>query len=110
MVAYMRTRGTDIRRKREEAGHGLNAFARVVGIAPSHLSRIERNETNPSPEVQKRIAEALGVAIKEIAEHEEEETDERPVPPPGVTRHEHQAGRRLRPPHPQCDENPSTPT
>jgi len=58
---------------REEAGHGLNAFARSVGVAPSHLSRIERQLAHPSPEVLKRIADGLGVAIKRIASHDEEE-------------------------------------
>jgi transcriptional regulator with XRE-family HTH domain len=58
---------------REEAGHGLNAFARLIGVDPSHMSRIERQLTRPSPEVQKRIATGLNVAITEIASHEEED-------------------------------------
>lgn len=69
----MRARERQIRRLREEAGHGLNAFARSVGVDPSHLSRIERQLTHPSPEVLKRIADGLGVAITKIASHEEEE-------------------------------------
>ncbi|MFD5674837.1 helix-turn-helix domain-containing protein [Streptomyces sp. NPDC127040] len=68
----MRARERQIRRLREEAGYGLNAFARSVGVDPSHLSRIERQQARPSPEVLKRIADGLGVAIKEIASHEEE--------------------------------------
>lgn len=72
IVAAMRARERQIRRLREEAGHGLNTFARSVGVAPSHLSRIERRQANPSPEVLKRIADGLGVAVTEIASHEEE--------------------------------------
>jgi transcriptional regulator with XRE-family HTH domain len=67
----MQARGARIRRKREEAGHGLNAFAHLVGISPSWLSRIERDQTHqPSPGVLRRIADALGVAVNEIARHE----------------------------------------
>ncbi|MEU6768586.1 helix-turn-helix transcriptional regulator [Streptomyces sp. NPDC046853] len=67
----MQARGKQIRRKREEAGYGLTAFAKRVGISPSWLSRIERDQADePSPEVLRRIADELGAAIKEIARHE----------------------------------------
>ncbi|NUW06284.1 helix-turn-helix transcriptional regulator [Streptomyces sp. CAI-21] len=77
----MKARGTRIRRLREEAGIGLNAFARRVGISPSWLSRIETHQAGtPSPEVLSRIATALGVDIPKIARHEGG-SDEDPAPP-----------------------------
>lgn len=58
IVSYVQARGKQIRRKREVAGHGLNAFAQLVGISPSWLSRIERDlSVHPSPKVLVRIAE-----------------------------------------------------
>ena len=68
----MQARGTQIRRRRKELGFGLRRFARLVDVHPSHLSRIERQITHPSPEVLRRIADALGAAITEIAQHETE--------------------------------------
>lgn len=81
MVANVQARGPHIRRKREETGHGLNNFAQAIGVSPSHLSRIERRISEPSPEVLKRIADGLGTDLSEVTEHEEEATtDERPPP------------------------------
>jgi transcriptional regulator with XRE-family HTH domain len=59
MVADVRADGPIIRRKREECGHGLTDFARLVGLSPSYLSRVERDLANPSPDVLRRIALAL---------------------------------------------------
>lgn len=59
MVTRMQARGAHIRRKREGAGYGLTAFAREIGISPSWLSRIERDQADPSPDVLRRIALAL---------------------------------------------------
>ncbi|MDT0306181.1 helix-turn-helix transcriptional regulator [Streptomyces sp. DSM 44917] len=55
----MQARGETIRRRRIESGYGLRDFARLAGVSPSWLSRIERNKANPSPDVLKRIALAL---------------------------------------------------
>ncbi|WP_078857189.1 helix-turn-helix domain-containing protein [Streptomyces sp. NBRC 109706] len=69
----MQARGARIRRKREGAGYGLRAFADLIGISPSWLSRIERDQASPSPDVLRRIALALQqnphvtAAIAEIA-------------------------------------------
>lgn len=73
----MEARGAQIRRDREEAGHGLNQFAELVAVSPSWLSRIERGHCKrPSPEVLKRIADGLGKPITEITERREEESNE----------------------------------
>lgn len=71
IVADVQARGRAIRRKREEMGLGLTDFAERLGISPSWLSRIERDQAQePSPAVLRRIADELGAAIKEIARHE----------------------------------------
>lgn len=72
----MEARGTRIRRIREEAGYGLNRFARLIGVDPSWLSRIERGQTRkPGPEVLKRIADGLEHPISEIANFGKEDPE-----------------------------------
>ncbi|MGX1515047.1 helix-turn-helix domain-containing protein [Streptomyces collinus] len=80
----MKARGQSIRRNREESGCGLTEFADRIGISPSYLSRIERDQANPSPGVMRRIAEELRKesrvreAIAEITETEEDGDDQPP--------------------------------
>ncbi|MFI8448185.1 helix-turn-helix domain-containing protein [Streptomyces erythrochromogenes] len=52
----MRAGRNRIRSHREESGYSLTAFARLVGISPGWLSRIERGQGNPGPDVLRRIA------------------------------------------------------
>jgi transcriptional regulator with XRE-family HTH domain len=80
----VKARGENIRRNREESGCGLTEFADRIGISPSYLSRIERDQANPSPGVIRRIAEALRkerparAAIAEITDPEDEGTHDQP--------------------------------
>ncbi|WP_224273963.1 helix-turn-helix transcriptional regulator [Streptomyces sp. LS1784] len=64
----MRTRGAEIRRRRELAGHGLRNFAAQVDISASHLSRLERDLRGAQPEVVRRIADKLNAAVSDIAD------------------------------------------
>ncbi|MYU24519.1 helix-turn-helix transcriptional regulator [Streptomyces sp. SID8352] len=79
----MKARGQSIRRNREESGRGLTEFANRIGISPSYLSRIERDQANPSPGVMRRIAQELRKeqrareAIAEITDTERQ-GDEQP--------------------------------
>lgn len=79
----MQTRGDLIRSEREQCGYGLRDFADLIGISPGWLSRIERNQGEPSPDVVRRIALALHrerearAAIAVITETENEGSDER---------------------------------
>ncbi|WP_073793137.1 helix-turn-helix domain-containing protein [Streptomyces uncialis] len=76
-------RGHLIRGQREACGYGLTAFASLVGISPAWLSRIERDQGDPSPDVLRRIALALHqerqarLAIAAITQAEDEGSDER---------------------------------
>lgn len=69
-LSIVQARGRRIRRRRKELGYGLRTFAALAYISPSHLSRIERQISKPSPEVLKRIADALQEPITHIARHE----------------------------------------
>ncbi|MFJ5059059.1 helix-turn-helix domain-containing protein [Streptomyces nigra] len=69
----MRADGPTIRRRRELSGHGLRAFADSVGISASYLSRIERGQRAPQPEVLKAIAGCLECPIEELEQRSRNE-------------------------------------
>jgi len=53
--------GATVRRLREEHRIGLRKFAQMVGMSPTYLSKVERDEFKPPTEEKVRaIAEALG--------------------------------------------------
>lgn len=58
--------GPTVRHLRERNGDNLAAFAAKAGISLQHLSRIERGQRSPSPEVVGRIAKALRVKVDAI--------------------------------------------
>ncbi|MEU2143572.1 helix-turn-helix transcriptional regulator [Streptomyces globisporus] len=62
----MKADGPRIRQQRESSGQGLRRFAEAAGISASHLSRIERGETDPQPEALARIATHLGCTIGDL--------------------------------------------
>ncbi|MHB1500782.1 MAG: helix-turn-helix domain-containing protein [Candidatus Dormibacteria bacterium] len=51
-----------LRELRESRGRSLRKVAADLGIAPSHLSRLERGEKSPSTSVARRAAEYYGVS------------------------------------------------
>ena len=60
--------GEAIKKLRIARGLGLNEFARECGIDPGNLSRIERGISGAHMATLRRIAEALGVPLAEIAD------------------------------------------
>ena len=66
IVSVMKADGPRIRKLRETSGQGLRRFAKAAGISASHLSRIEREETDPQPEALARIATHLGCEIGDL--------------------------------------------
>jgi transcriptional regulator with XRE-family HTH domain len=50
-----------LRQLREKRGQSLRAAASELGVAPSHLSRLERGEKSPSNELRRRAAHYYGV-------------------------------------------------
>lgn len=53
--------GAIVRRLREKRGIGLRKFAQTVGMSPTYLSKVERDEFKPPTEEKVRaIAKTLG--------------------------------------------------
>ncbi|MDT0306830.1 helix-turn-helix transcriptional regulator [Streptomyces sp. DSM 44917] len=80
----MQADGPKIRRLRELAGFRLRRFAEAAGLSPAHLSRIERGERHPTPEVLARIASGLGREITEIEIPRQEQSHEQDGRRPAV--------------------------
>ncbi|WP_405611177.1 helix-turn-helix domain-containing protein [Streptomyces sp. NBC_01508] len=62
----MKADGQGIRKRRETSGRGLRKFAAIAGLSASHVSRIERDLTEPQPEALARIAAALACSIEDL--------------------------------------------
>lgn len=58
--------GENIRRIREEKGLTQNWVSEKVGIAQATLCQIERETRNPSLQVGKAIADALGCSLDDL--------------------------------------------
>lgn len=58
--------GKRITEIREEIGQSQSGLARAVGISQSAISQIEAGERNPSFEMLRQIARALGVSIPHL--------------------------------------------
>lgn len=58
--------GENIKKFREKANKTQEELARVVGIHPSYLSRIERGVVNPSTSVIEYIVKALKIKSEDI--------------------------------------------
>lgn len=59
--------GATVRRLREDKKIGLRKFAQLVGMSPTYLSKVERDEFNPpSEEKVIAIAKALGQDADEL--------------------------------------------
>ncbi len=55
-----------IRQKREQKGYTIDKLAELAQMSKGHLSKIEREKTDPTITTLLRIAEALEVNIKEL--------------------------------------------
>lgn len=51
--------GRTFKMMRESHGVGLRELAVMVGVSPSHLSRIESGERSPSAGLYERIVDAI---------------------------------------------------
>jgi transcriptional regulator with XRE-family HTH domain len=57
-----------LRTQRQMAKLSLRALAQMTGVSDSYLSQVERGLHQPSPEVLKAMAEALGVSATALYE------------------------------------------
>ena len=63
--------GAVLKKHRQAKGFSQEALAEKAGIHPTHVSLIERCERNPSVNVAKWLATALGVSLASIIEEAE---------------------------------------
>jgi transcriptional regulator with XRE-family HTH domain len=59
--------GRAVRQLREKRGFTQEALAHEAGVTTGTLSMIERGHSNPAWGTARRIAEALGVSLAELA-------------------------------------------
>lgn len=60
------TQWTFLTRKRIAAGHTMSSLALTVGVRTAQISRLEGGLRGPSPDLYRRLAEALTVDIDEL--------------------------------------------
>lgn len=58
--------GSRIRELRQERGMTLDELAVRAGISASHLSRLERDQAEPSFTVAASVAEQIGVSLSDL--------------------------------------------
>src|SRR5262245_33606188 len=59
--------GEFVRRRREQKEIGLREMAKIIGVSPTYLSKIERDEVPPPAEDKvKKIAEIIGHDADEL--------------------------------------------
>lgn len=77
MKTKKKTFGSILRERRLESGYGLREFAGLVGISPSYLSQIEKDQVDPpANEHISVVAELLDVDANELFHHAGRLTDE----------------------------------
>lgn len=65
--------GNRIEEIREQVGLSQSALARAVGISQSAISQIEAGERNPSFDMLRSLAKALGVSVPHLVGAEVEQ-------------------------------------
>lgn len=63
--------GQYIKKKREEKDLSINQLALYSDVSSAHISRIERGLREPSPEILKKIADALNTSYKKMMTEED---------------------------------------
>src|SRR6201987_5120820 len=67
MVSGKERFGEFVRRQREAKGIGLREMAKMIGVSPTYLSKIERDEFDPPAEDKvRKIAEIIGCDADEL--------------------------------------------
>ena len=58
--------GSNLKHYRSEKGFSQEAFAKMIGVHVTNLSKYERNKSMPSLEVAEKIATALNMSLDEL--------------------------------------------
>ena len=59
-----------LRQARHNAGYSLRELSKIVGIDHNEIWKYENGRRNPYPRNIRRLAEALGVEVRDIREEE----------------------------------------
>ena len=66
------TFGNKLKTIRTEKGYSQELLASKIGVKKQTISRYENSEREPNIRTAKRIANALGISLEELAENEDE--------------------------------------
>jgi len=55
-----------ITRCRSDRGLGIRTLSKMIGVSPTHLRRLEANQSNPSEELVKKLSQVLNVDFDEL--------------------------------------------
>jgi len=66
VMANVRPAASLLRELRMQSGTSLRGVASDIGVAPSHLSRLERGEKTGSVEMVTRLATYYGVEVEQL--------------------------------------------
>ena len=61
--------GEFVRREREAKEIGLREMAKMIGVSPTYLSKVERGHRPLTPALERRILAAIDIETVERAEH-----------------------------------------
>lgn len=75
MAEIRRAFGLAVRIFRERQDWNQAELARASGVDRGYISRIETGSADPGLQVQRRLAEALGVSLTELVAQAEEELE-----------------------------------
>ena len=68
MVPGMRSKPAALRAARQRQGHTVTALAKLSGVSKQRISDLESSAVGIMPPTAKRLADALGVDIEDIAD------------------------------------------
>ena len=68
MVPAMRSKPAALRAARQRQGHTVTALAKLSGVSKQRISDLESSAVGIMPPTAKRLADALGVDIEDIAD------------------------------------------
>ena len=68
MVPGMRSKPAALRAARQRQGHTVTALAELSGVSKQRISDLESSAVGSMPPTAKRLADALGVDIEDIAD------------------------------------------
>lgn len=69
----MKLDGRKVRRLREDQGMTVTELAHAAQLSKAFVSMVERHQRNSSPRTALRLAQALGCAVADLREKDDEQ-------------------------------------